>query len=201
MQETNMEQTLPKATRSMRLGKHALLHFVIWFGALAAFAAADSWSTVTGLEFAAFLAVLAAIVTGVTSTTIIHEWFHFLGAWVSGGRYGIPADKGLFVYDWHYGENSLKQFYTMSLAGSVGSVVGIALLWSAVPTDTPARAALTAAAIASLAYGACIEWPVLRRTQKSGDPLAELSKIDTSVLTRSFVVSVAVGAISWWALA
>jgi hypothetical protein len=200
MQESEIEQTLPRAMRTMRLGKHALLHFVIWLGALATFAAADSWSTVTGLTFAALLAILAAVVTGITSTTIIHEWFHFLGAWVSGGRYGIPKNKGLFVYDWHYSENSVKQFYIMSIAGTVGSVAGIALLWSAVPTDTAARAALTAAAIASLAYGACVEWPVLRRTQRSGDPLAELSKIDSRVLTRSFAVAIAVGAMAWWAL-
>lgn len=201
MQEKTSDQTAPKTPRSVRLGKHALFHFVIWLGALAVFAAADSWSAVTGLQFAAFLAVIAAIVTGVTSTTLIHEWFHFLGAWVSGGRYGIPSNNGLFVFDWHYSNNSLKQFYTMSLAGSLGSVVGIALLWMAVPTDTTARAALTAAGIASMAYGACIEWPVLKRTQASGDPLAELSKINTGVLTRSFVIATAVGLIALWALA
>jgi len=201
MQEQNSDQSKTKAPRSMRLGKHALFHFMIWLGALSVFAAADSWSTVTGLEFAAFLAILAAIVAGVTSTTLIHEWFHFFGAWASGGRYGIPARNGLFVFDWHYGDNSLKQFYTMSLAGSAGSVVGIALLWLSVPTDTAARAALTAAAIASLAYGACIEWPVLKRTQMSGDPLAELSKIDSAVLTRALVAATAVGLIAWWGLA
>lgn len=201
MQDAKIEQTLPRATRSERLGQHALFHFVIWLGALATFAAADSWSTLTGLEFAAFLAILAAIVTGVTSTTIIHEWFHFLGAWISDGRYGIPKNKGLFVYNWHYDKNSVKQFYIMSVAGSVGSVVGIALLWNAVPTDTAARAALTAAAIASFVYGACVEWPVLRRTQKSGEPLAELSKIDSGVLARSFAVAIVAGIVAWWALA
>ena len=30
-----------------------------------------------------------------------------------------------------------------------------------------------------------IEWPVLRRTRESGDPFAELSKIDLGVLKRS----------------
>lgn len=200
MPETTSEQALPEVTRSMRIGKHAVFHFVIWLGALAVFAAADSWSAVTGLQFAAFLAVLAAIVAGTTSTTLIHEWFHFLGARVSGGRYGIPAKKGLFVFDWHYGENSLKQFYIMSVAGSLGSAVGITLLWIAVPTDTPARAALTAAAVASFAYGAVIEWPVLKRTRISGDPLAELSKIDTGVLTRSFLIALTVGLFTSWLL-
>ncbi len=88
----------------------------------------------------------------------------------------------------------------MSAAGSLGSAVGVALLWMAVPTDTSARAALTAAAVASFAYGAFIEWPVLKRTQTSGDPLSELSKIDTGVLTRSFVIALVVGIITWWVL-
>ncbi len=110
MPEAKSEQAMPAVTRSMRLAKHGAFHFVIWLGALAVFAAADSWSAVTELQFAAFLAVLAAIVTGITSTTLIHEWFHFLGARVSDGRYGIPAKNGLFVFDWHYGENSLQQF-------------------------------------------------------------------------------------------
>lgn len=177
-----------------------MIHLAIWLGAFGVFAAADSWSAITGLGFAAFLALVAAIVAGLTSTTLIHEWFHFAGARICGASFGIPGSSGLFVFDWHYDKNTLQQFYTMSVAGSLGSAAGIALLWLAVPSDTSARAALIASGIASFAYGACIEWPVLKRVRRSRDPLAELTKINQLVLTRSFVVAMVVGLVAWWAL-
>ena len=48
---------------------------------------------------------------------------------------------------------------------------------------------------------AAIECPVLRRTGLSGDPLAELSKIDVSVLLRSLAVGIVAGVIAWYLLA
>jgi hypothetical protein len=43
-----------------------------------------------------------------------------------------------------------------------------------------------------------IELPVLRRTQSSGEPLAELSKIDLQVLKNSAIGGIGAGLLVWW---
>jgi hypothetical protein len=116
-----------------------------------------------------------------------------LGARFSGAVYDIPPKPGLFVFDWDFSSNGMRQFYIMSVAGNVGGALGVLLLWSWVPTDTWGRAALLGGGVAGFIYGAVIEWPVLRRTRTSADPLAELSKIDQGVLLRSLVISVVAG--------
>jgi hypothetical protein len=77
----------------------------------------------------------------------------------------------------------------MSVAGSVGGILSVLLLWQAVPADSWGRAALRGAAIASVVYAGLIEWPVIRRIRRGGDPLAELSKIDKALLSRSFLIA------------
>jgi hypothetical protein len=183
------------------LTRHAVIHLLVWVVAFCLFAAADSWSSLTGLAIASLLAVVTGALAGLATVTLIHEWFHFAGAWLSGGAYTIPAKPGLFVYDWDFTANSVRQFKLMSVAGSVGGAVGLVLLWSSVPADTSGRAALLAGGVTSFAFAAAIEWPVLRRTGVSGDPLAELSKIDVSVLLRSLSVGIVAGVIAWYLLA
>jgi len=200
MPEAMPEHTPQALTSQLRVIKHGGVHFLLWIVAMGLFAAADSWHHVTGLGLASFLCVITAIVAGLTTTTLLHEWFHFLGARISRSSYEIPSKAGLFVLDWNYSNNSLKQFYTMSVAGSVGSVVGVALLWWSVPTDTDGRDALVAASLASLAFAAAVEWPVLLRTRISGDPFTELSKIDQGVLLRSFLIATVAGWLCWLAL-
>jgi hypothetical protein len=196
--QTDAEPELPPAySRTARLARHAGFHALLWLAAFSAFAAADSWNSFSGLGIAGFLSVITGIIAGVVTSNLIHEWFHLLGAWRSGGNYEIPEKLSLFVYDWTFSSNNVAQFKTMSIAGSLGSVVAIILLWVSIPADTAGRTALVAASIGSLGFAAAIEWPVLRRVQASGDPLAELSKIDLQVLRRSAGVGVAVGAISW----
>ena len=176
-------------SRRKRLTKLAGTHGLVLLGALSLFAAADSWQAVTGLGIAGLLCVITGVLAGVTTATLVHEWFHYLGALYSGGQFDIPQRQGLFVYDWDFRSNSLRQFFKMSVAGSIGSVLAVLLLWTAIPADTWGRAALRAAAIASVVYAAQIEWPVIRRARSSGDPLAELMKIDKQLLSRSFIVA------------
>jgi hypothetical protein len=144
------------------------------------------------------LAVTIAAASGFVLTTLVHEWFHLTGAFACGGQFRIPRSFGLFTYNWDFDQNNVSQFMVMSVAGSLGSVVGIALLW---PLGTAPHsfsgAALLAGAIASLAFGGAVEWPVLVRTLRSGQPLAELSKITPTVLIISFAVSVVSGLVSW----
>jgi hypothetical protein len=187
----NME--FPPPSRGMRLAKLAGTHALVLLLALSAFAAADSWNTITGLGLAGLLCVITAALAGITITTLVHEWFHYLGARFSGASFDIPARQGLFVYDWDFSSNSVSQFLFMSIAGSVGGFLSVIFLWNAVPVDSWGRAALSGGAIASVVYAALIEWPVIRRTRRSGDPLAELSKIDQHLLSRSFIIASIVG--------
>ena len=181
------------ASRSLRLAKLMGVQGLVLLLALCLFAAADSWSLLTGLGIASALSVVTGILAGLTATTLIHEWFHYLGARRSGGSFDIPTRLGLFLYDWDFNSNTVRQFNTMSIAGSVGGAVAILLLWNSVPADSLGRAALRGGAVAGFVFAAIIEWPVLRRTQMSGEPLLELSKIDKRVLTRAFSGASVVG--------
>jgi hypothetical protein len=189
------KKTTPAASRGARLAKLGGTHALVVVLALSLFAAADSWNTVTGLGIAGFLCVVTGALAGVTIATLVHEWFHLVGARYSGAKYDIPSRQGLFVYEWDFDTNSARQFLVMSVAGSVGGLLSVLILWYAVPADSWGRAALRGAAIAGVIYAAWIEWPVIRRTRISGDPLSELLKIDKSLLTRSFYIASIAGVV------
>jgi len=176
----------------MRLAKLARNHGLVFLAAILSFAAADTWYVLSGLLIAQLLCVTIAVLAGITITTLLHEWLHYWGARFARAHINTPTRLGLFVYVWDFGRNSTGQFLIMSIAGTIGSVIAVALLWSTVPADTLGRAVLRSAAVASVIYSAMIEWPVIRRARYSGDPLGELSKIDKALLTRSlFVASLA----------
>jgi len=176
-------------SRGMRLAKLMGTHVLVFLVALSLFAAADSWSTITGLGIATLLSVITGALAGITISTLVHEWFHYAGARYAGAAFDIPSRQGLFLYDWDFSSNSLRQFLIMSVAGSVGGFVAVILMWNAVPADTWGRAALRSGVIASVIFAALIEWPVIRRARHSGDPFAELSKIDQRLLSRSFAIA------------
>jgi hypothetical protein len=181
------KKATPGLSRRLRLAKLARTHALVLLAALSLFAAADSWYIVTGLGIASLLCMITAILAGITIATLVHEWFHYLGARYCGAHFDIPARQGLFIYDWDFTSNSVRQFLIMSIAGSVGGFLAVILLWNAVPADSWGRAMLRGAAVASIIYAALIEWPVIRRIRSGGDPLTELSKIDKPLLTRSFI--------------
>ena len=189
---TDVASAIP-ATPGIRLAKLAMVHILVVLLSLSAFAAADSWLTVSGLGIAALLGVVTGALAGIAVTNLVHEWFHFLGAVVAGGRYTVPDKFGLFVYDWDFEHNNIRQFNVMSVAGNLGGVLAILYLWNAVPAENLGRAALQGGAIASFVFGAFIEWPVLYRTRSSGRPFDELAKINGKVLGRSFVAALVAG--------
>ncbi len=181
---------MPPATlRKLRLARLAGVHALVWLVAVSLFAATESWALLSDLGFAWFLAVVSGALAGLVTTNLIHEWFHMLGARVSGGEYDIPDKLGLFVYDWKFQRNSTGQFFTMSIAGSVGGLVSLILVWNVLPPETLGRAAVFGGTLAGFVFGAVIEWPVLRRVRFGGEPLAELSKIDGQVLGTAFVAA------------
>lgn len=177
------------ATPGIRLSKLALAHALALLVALSMFGAADAWTAVSGLGIASLLGLVTGALAGVVVSNIIHEWFHLLGAVFTNARYTVPDKLGLFLYDWDFARNNTRQFLVMSFAGTVGGVLAVVLLFNAVPADTPGRAALLAGAVASFVFAAFIEWPVIRRTRRTGKPLQELSKINEAVLARSFTAA------------
>ncbi len=186
------------AGEGLLVARHAGIHLLFWVAAAGLFAAADSWSVVTGLGLATFLGVITGAIFGIATAILLHEWAHFLGARVVGACYTIPAKTGLFVYDWDFEQNSVSQFYKMSIAGSLGGLLAVLWLWNGLPADTIVRAAVHGGVVAAFIYAALIEWPVLSRTSRSGDPMGELAKTDQTVLLRSLVIAIALGVIWAW---
>jgi hypothetical protein len=185
------------AGNGLRLARHAAFHIAIALLALSLFAAADSWYMLSGLGLAEGLSVITGLLAGAALPTLVHEWFHYFGARFAGAQYTIPDKLGLFVYDWKFDSNSTRQFYIMSLGGTLGSLLAIYFLFSALPPASAGRASLLAASVASLGFAGAIEWPVLWRTRSSGNPLAELSRIDLGVLRRSAAIGGIVGLLSY----
>lgn len=186
--EDNPQSAITSQSRGMRLAKLMGVHALVFLLALSLFAAADSWSTVTGLGIATLLSVITGALAGITISTLVHEWFHYAGARYVGAAFDIPSRPGLFLYDWDFSGNSSRQFLSMSVAGSVGGFVAIFLLWNAVPADSWGRAALRSGVIASVIFAALVEWPVIRRVREGGDPFSELAKIPQG-LQRNFIIA------------
>lgn len=190
------EQAPVDSQRKQRLFRIAGVQWLVLLVSLCLFAAADSWTAVTGLAFASVLGVATGILAGVVMTSVVHETFHLLGAQVSGGAYKVPARLGIFMYDWQFEKNSVQQFFVMSWAGSVGGALTVLVLWTSVPPDTAGRASLHGAAVAAFVYAAIIEWPVLMRTRRTREPFAELSKINERVLLHALYGGVAAGVVT-----
>ncbi|KAA1191997.1 hypothetical protein F0M18_10785 [Pseudohalioglobus sediminis] len=182
------------------LAKQAGIHLAVWLLSFSLFAATDSWTELTGSSLASLLNMLTGIVAGFVTVNLVHEWFHYLGAKLTSGQYAIAARPGLFVFDWHFDKNSLGRFYVMSIAGSVGGALGVWYLFANISPDNSGRAALLAAGVAGFVLGSLIEWPVLLRTRRSRDPLAELSKLTPPVLGRAIAGSAITGVLCWMAL-
>jgi hypothetical protein len=185
----------------MTLYKHAGFQFGIALILFTLWAAADSWYLLTGFGISQALAVLTAALAGLAVSTVIHEWSHLAGAVVSGSKYRIPKKLGFFVYDFDFDKNSVPQFNVMSLSGQAGSLAAVFALYLFIPMDNAGRMMLVAAAVGSAVYGGLIEWPVIRRSQQSGKPFEELSKINGKVLIRCGRWGVASALGTWLLLA
>jgi len=176
----------------IRLAKLMGVHLLTALLVLSLFAAAVSWSVVSGLGIASALSVATGALAGITLSTLVHEWFHYAGARYAGASFTVPKKLGLFLYDWHFEKNDQHQFLVMSVAGSVGGFLSLLFLWYAVPADNWGGAALRAGVIASIVFAALVEWPVVRRVREGADPMTELANIPGR-LRRCFVIASAVG--------
>ena len=191
---TRTEADMEALSRSpgIRLAKLMGVHFLAALLVLSLFAAAVSWSMVSGLGLASALSVATGALAGITLSTLVHEWFHYAGARYAGASFTVPKKLGLFLYDWHFEKNDQHQFLVMSVAGSVGGFLSLLFLWYAVPADNWGGAALRAGVIASIVFAALVEWPVVRRVREGADPTTELANIPGR-LRRCFVIASAAG--------
>jgi hypothetical protein len=189
------------ADSGISTGLVALAHLLVALVLLGLFVAADTWHALSALPIAAVLSVTAGLVAGAIVTTLVHEWLHFAGASAANGHCHRVRRLNLFAFEWDFKRNSRGQFLAMSYAGSLGSLVAIALLTVAFGTDTPGRVALLAAAFGSLGFAGAIEWPVLARVHTGGEPLAELSKITRRVVLLSASTGLLTALIAAWLLA
>lgn len=180
---------VPVAASGINTGLVALAHLAVALGLLGLFTAAGHWYALSGLPLAAACSVATGLLAGAVITTLIHEWFHYAGALAARGHCNQTRRINLFAFDWDFKRNTRAQFLTMSYAGTLGSVVAIALFMLTVTGDGPGSTALLAAAFGSLAFAGAIEWPVLGRVHAGGDPLAELSRITPRVLLLSAATS------------
>lgn len=177
--------------------KQAAIHMGVWIVTFCLFAASDSWAQLTGWQLASVLNVLTGFMAGFVTVNLLHEWFHYFGARATSASYTLNPKPSMFIYDWKFEENSLKQFYIMSIAGTVGGIAAVLLIFNAVEANSAGRAALVGGAVASFAFGSIIEWPVLARTRRSRDPLAELSKLNPIALGRAGAGSALAGLATW----
>ncbi len=194
------ESSAAAGDASDRRVKLVLAHVFAAVAALSLWAAADAWQAATRLMAASLLSVFAAIPAGFVFATLVHEWGHFAGARVVGARYTVPEKIGLFAFNFDFGANSVRQFLSMSWGGQIGGAVSIGLLWAALPLDTAGRCMVVASAIGAFFFAGMIEWPVLARTRVSGNPLAELSRIDRATIYGSARTGLVAAVLSWLVL-
>jgi hypothetical protein len=177
------------------LYKNAALHFGIAVFLYGLWATAAGWHADSG-GWPGPVTVLA-VLSGIAWATVIHEWFHLAGARLAGAKVSAATGYALLVFDFDFAANTLRQFNLMSIAGQLGSWVAVFALWWLAPVDSAGRGALIGGAVGSAVFAAGVELPPWLRSQRSGDPLAELSKIDKAALTGSAVAAVAAALPVW----
>lgn len=188
------------SSRGIGTGLVALTHLTFVVVLLGTFLAAANWYALSASPLAAGLSIATGLLAGGIITTLIHEWFHYAGALAARGHCHRVKRINLFAFDWDFKRNNRKQFLVMSYAGTLGSLVAIALLFATLMAPAPGPVALLAAAFGSLAFAGAIEWPVLARVHAGGDPLTELSKISPGVLLLSAAASLLAAILTAWLL-
>lgn len=163
----------------------------VWLLSFGLFYASNSWMLLTQWKIAAVSNVIVGAIAGFITVNLSHEWSHYLAAKLCSGSYTIPERVGPFVFDWKFPDNSLAKFMFMSIAGTLGGLISVGVLWQLTTPDQVGSTAILAGGLASFIFGSVIEWPVLFQVNRGGDPLQELSKINVRVLTRAAVASVA----------
>jgi hypothetical protein len=169
----------PVARLALRDGAIALAALSVW-------AAADAWHAVSGLGFAALLAVLDGVLVGAAVTLLAHEWGHFAGARLAGGiapTVGLGSVFPLFSFDMQ--RSPARAFRAMSVAGNGAHWAVVLLLAVALPLDTPGRIALLSASFGFAVFGSTTEIPVIRRAFAGASAVESFAGLTGAVLRRN----------------
>lgn len=135
-----------------------------------------------GSPLALLFALVAGTLLGLTLSLLVHEWSHYAGARLGGGRILPVPRRRLFVFNWDFACNSPRQFMTMSYAGTAGSLLALIILVLLLSPPSPADTMAIAASAGSLVLVAVIEWPVLLRIHLGEQPLRALQGIGRNIL-------------------
>jgi hypothetical protein len=150
-----------------------LRHVALLAGLLSIFAAAEAWSSVSGLAFASVLSTVDGLLVGAAVAALLHEWGHFLGARLAGGHSPLKPVDGFFpVFDFDYQNNDSRAFDWMSIGGNAGDIAVVLLFFFALPLVTPGTTALVAGAFGFAVFAAAIEFPVIQKS-RAGMPATD----------------------------
>jgi len=164
--------------------------------ALALWAATDAWVAATGLGVATALSVVVGAVVGHGLAARAHEWGHLLGARGAGGVAPTRGYSSFFpIFDLDLVKSSESAFRAMSLGGSVGHWLAVALLALALPLDVAGRVALVGGAFAQAVAASLTEWPVIARSYRGASPVESFRGLTGASLRRDERVGYAAGAL------
>ncbi len=152
----------PAAVNRRNLRMQFSVHGLVFVASLALWAAADAWRLVSDLVFALGFSVFASILFGITMAHILHEWSHFLGAFISGAGYTVKEKPAPLFFDFDYKSNTKEQFLSMSIGGTVGNILFLMAIYFVIPMDSVGRIMLLAVAIGMTFYVSVIEFPVIK---------------------------------------
>lgn len=153
---------------------------------LSLFAAADTWSLLTGSGLAGFLSVVDGLIVGAGVASLAHEWGHYTGARLSGGRVPLrPLKSFPQVFDFDYKGCEPRHFMALSIGGNVGHWLMVGLLALLLPLDTTGQIALLSGAVGFAVFGSTVEFPVISRAHSGASPLEALSVIPKNFLRKN----------------
>ena len=188
------QSTNPEAAREDKEPKllgMLLKDITVIFAALAIWGSADHWATNSGFSLALVTAVGTALIAGWLIASLLHEWGHYFGAKVANSQAPRMIIPGFlfFRYNFDLEQNSLAQFTSMSVAGSLahwGAFVAALLL---LPMASLAQTAFVSATLAFAVFASVVEWPIIARTSlRRVKPIEAFKHIDGKFLFQHQVI-------------
>ena len=153
---------------------------------LSLFAAADTWHSLTGTALSGALSIVDGLLVGVLLTALLHEWGHFAGARLSGGRAPLRPVKGFLpLFDFDYANNTRQHFQGMSIGGNVAHWLVVVVLLLGLPLASVGQIAIVSSAFGFAIFASSIEFPVIRHVARGKSGLEALAKIPKDFLRRN----------------
>lgn len=195
---TVMDSAAGKRDRA-RMKRIGSLHLTMVMAALTLWGAAETWAQVTGWGIAQVASCVNAVIGAWLISSTLHEWGHLAGARISGARSPMLAEpvRHFFVFDFKTKENDVRQFIWMSWGGILVPWVLVALAMYAVPLTSIGGVVFLGTFIARAVSVSVFEVPVVRRVERSGDPIRELERQLGSGFVKSRYAGAVAGVVSF----